>query len=93
MRPKTSDIADIVLVTEKEDSCHPFTKNDAGGTPESKLFCDHHAQLPAVVADFAKHCGNPGRDREAFSVHETKVAFDVSILSDSTKAIRRASRI
>src|SRR5215470_11143595 len=40
-------VADVVWVTEKGDSCDPFTPDDAGGTPASQLFCDHYAQLPA----------------------------------------------
>ena len=44
-------------VTEKGDSCDPFTKEDAGGTPAPQLFYGHHAQLPASVAEFAKFFG------------------------------------
>jgi|SRR5215469_907998 len=36
----------VVWVMEKGDSCDPLTKNDAGRTPASQLFCDHYAQLP-----------------------------------------------
>ena len=44
-------------VTEKGDSCDPFTKEDAGGTPAPQLFYGHQAQLPASVAEFAKFFG------------------------------------
>src|SRR5258708_5899988 len=33
--------ADVVWVTEKGDSCDPFTQDDVGGTPTSQLL-DHH---------------------------------------------------
>src|SRR5262252_3369477 len=42
-----SGAADVVWVTEKGDSCDPFTQDDAGGTPAPQLLCDHDAQLPA----------------------------------------------
>src|ERR1035438_552746 len=44
---ESSGTADIVWVIGKEDSCDPFTQDDAGGTPASQLLCHHHAQLPA----------------------------------------------
>src|SRR6266478_5938586 len=47
MNREGSGAADIVWVIGKGDSCDPFTKNDAGGTPASQLLCHHHAQLPA----------------------------------------------
>src|SRR2546430_10447686 len=41
------EAADIVWVTEKGDSCDPFTQDDAGRAPASQLFRHHHEQLLA----------------------------------------------
>src|SRR5215475_3359492 len=43
-----SGAADVVWVTEKGDSCDPFTQDDAGGTPAPQLFGDHNSQVLAV---------------------------------------------
>src|SRR5438128_8963432 len=44
---ESSGTTDIVWVIGKGDSCDPFTQDDAGGTPASRLFCHHHTQLLA----------------------------------------------
>src|SRR3984893_7843184 len=44
---ESSGTADIVWVIGKGDFCDPFTENDAGRTPASKLLCNYHSQLPA----------------------------------------------
>jgi Phage integrase, N-terminal SAM-like domain len=46
-----------VWVIGKGDSCDPFTENDAGRTPGSKLLCNTTRNYLRVVTEFAKHFG------------------------------------
>src|ERR1700746_3776788 len=45
---RRGEVADIVWVTEKGDSCDPFTQDDAGGTPAPQLLRDHDSHVLAV---------------------------------------------
>ena len=82
VNPALLDVADIVWVTEKGDSCDPFTQDDAGGTPASQLLC---RSRPAITCgrwlSFAKHFGkspdklglNELRTYQAYLLRERKL--------------------
>ncbi len=64
-----SGAADVVWVTEKGDSCDPFTQDDAGGTPAPQLFRDHNSQVLAV-----RNCVRPPLWQAARSARTQRAA-------------------
>jgi len=57
----------MVWVTGKGDSCDPFTENDAGKIPASKLLAISTRNYLRVVTEFAKHFGKSPDKRSPIS--------------------------